>query len=274
VTPWHPHPDVWAVVAALGGGYWWALTRWGPGASRRQVVLFGLGLLALLLHSEWPVHEIAERYLFSVHMVQHIGYQLIAAPLLLLGLPGWLLRRLVVEPRWAYAIVRRLTRPLIAGLLFNLVVAVTHWPMVVNTSVENHLFHFGVHVVIFGSAVVMWLPVLNLGRAPELPSLSEPGRMVYLFLQSVLPTVPASFLTFGENVLYRVYEQAPRLAGLSAIDDQQLAGALMKVYAGGLLWATITVIFFRWHAREEEGVLRWDDVERELARTSAPSSPR
>lgn len=274
MTPWHAHPDVWLVVAAIGTGYWWAITRWGPGASRRQVTLFGLGLAALWLHSEWPVHEIAERSLFSVHMVQHIGYQLIAAPLLLLGLPGWLLHRLLVAPPRVYAVMRRLGRPLVAGLLFNLVTVGTHWPAVVNASVENHLFHFFVHVVIFGSAVLMWLPVLNLGRVPELPSLSEGGRMVYLFLQSVLPTVPASFLTFGESAMYRVYREAPRVYDLSAVDDQQMAGALMKVYAGSLLWATITVIFFRWYARDQRGVLRWDDVERELARTPAPPSPR
>ena len=275
MTPWHPHPDVWFVIAAIGVAYWWAVTRMGPGASRRQMGLFGLGLGALWLHSEWPMHEIAERYLFSVHMVQHIGYQLIAAPLLLLGLPGWLLRRLLVEPPLVYAVVRRLGKPLVAGLLFNLVTVGTHWPAIVNASVENHLFHFGVHCVIFGSALLMWLPVLNLGRAPELPSLGDSGRMVYLLLQSVLPTVPASFLTFGESTFYRVYEQAPRVFDLSAIDDQQLAGALMKVYAGSLLWLVVGVIFFRWYARDQREELRWDDVERELARTApAPSSPR
>jgi hypothetical protein len=62
---------------------------------------------------------------------------------------------------------------------------------------------------------------------------------------------------------------------LSAIDDQQLAGALMKVYAGSLLWLVVGVIFFRWYARDQRGELRWDDVERELARTApAPSPPR
>lgn len=271
---WHAHPDVWLMVIAIGVGYWWAITRWGPGASRRQVVLFGLGLAALWLHSEWPMHDIAEHYLFSVHMGQHIGYQLIAAPLLLLGLPGWLLRRLLVEPRIVYAVVRRLGKPLIAGLLFNIVTVATHWPVVVNASVENHPFHFVVHVVIFFSAALMWLPVLNLGRAPELPSLGDSGRMVYLLLQSVLPTVPASFLTFGENAFYQAYVRAPRVFDLSAIDDQQLAGAMMKVYAGSLLWGTVAVIFFRWYARDQRGELRWDDVERELARTPAPSSPR
>lgn len=268
-SPWafHAHPDVWLLVAVLGLAYWRGVR--GTEVTRRQVTLFGCGLAALWLHSEWPMHEIAEKYLFSVHMVQHAGFQLVAAPLLLLGLPASLFRRLFVRPG-----VALVTRPLVAALLFNVVTVATHVPAVVNASVEHHLFHFFVHVVLFGAALVMWMPVLNLGRAPELPQLGDAGRMVYLFLQSVLPTVPASFLTFADGVIYRVYGAAPRAFDLSAVDDQQLAGALMKIYAGSLLWGTIIVIFFRWYAKDQrDSTLRWDDVERELARTPAPTEP-
>lgn len=261
---WHAHPDVWALVLLLGGGYWRAVRRWP--ATRRQVVLFCLGLLALWVHADWPVHEIAEKYLFSVHMVQHTGFQLIAAPLLLLGLPAPLFRRLFGGLR----ALRWLARPLAAGLLFNLVVVATHWPLVVNASVEHHALHFVVHVVLFLAAVLMWLPVLNLGRAPALPQLGDAGRMVYLFLQSVLPTVPASFLTFSDSPIYRVYAEAVRPFAISAVDDQQLAGALMKVYAGSLLWAVITVTFFRWYAKEQriqQAERRVDALLRELPTT-------
>ncbi len=264
---WHAHPDVWLLVGVLGFLYW----RFARAeASRRQRVLFFSGLAALWLHSEWPVHEIAEKYLLSVHMVQHAGYQLIAAPLMLLGLPRSAFRWLFVRPGVAFV-----TKPLIAAVVFNVVTALSHATGVVNLSLENHLFHFAVHVVLFGAAVVMWMPVLNLGRARELPQLADGARMVYLFLQSVLPTVPASFLTFADGVIYRAYGLAPRVFDLSAVDDQQLAGALMKIYAGSLLWGTIIVIFFRWYAKDQRGEteLRWDDVERELARTPAPKEP-
>lgn len=279
---WEAHPDVWALVAVVVAGYWLALrvvgpTKVAPGepvATRRQVVLFSCGVLALWLHSEWPIHEIAEKYLFSVHMVQHTGFQLIAAPLILLGLPRWLFRWLLVDCVPVRRVLAVLGRPLVAGLLFNLVIVLSHWPAVVGASLEHHGVHFGVHVVLFASAALMWLPVLNLGRAPELPQLGDAGRMVYLFLQSVLPTVPASFLTFSDGVIYRFYAEAPRVFDLSAIDDQQLAGALMKIYAGSLLWGAIIVIFFRWYAKDQaETTLRWEDVERELARTPAPTEP-
>lgn len=269
VWAFHAHPDVWLLIAALGGAYWWALRR-GEGASRRQVVLFSLGLLALWFHSDWPVHDIAEERLLVVHMIQHAGFQLIAVPLMLLGLPAWLFRRL-------FGRLRLLAKPLVAGLLFNTVVVLSHWPAVVNAALEHHPLHLAVHVVLVAAAVLMWLPVLNLGRAPELSQLGDAGRMVYLFLQSVLPTVPASFLTFAERPIYRFYEEAPRAFGLSAVDDQQLAGASMKIYAGSILWGVIVVMFFRWYARDQRAahdVLRWEDVEREFERSPAPPVDR
>lgn len=280
---WHAHADVWALVAAVGGGYWLALTRLGPShvrpgepvATRRQVTLFCLGLAALWLHADWPIHDIGEHYLFSVHMLQHIGFTLVAAPLLLLGLPVWLVRRLV-RARPVHFVVSRLARPLAAALVFNVVTVFTHWPVVVEASVRNHPLHFGVHVLVFTSALLMWFPVLN--RVPELPRMrSEAARMIYVFLQSVIPTIPASFLTFGEGLLYPFYGDAPRPFAMTALEDQRLAGALMKVYAGLLLWSVIVVIFFRWYARDQQeaadGVLTWEEVERELARTEPAHPP-
>ena len=273
---WHPHPDVWALVALLAGGYWLAVTRLGPSlagpgepvVTRGQVCSFALGVVALWLHADYPVHDIAENYLFSVHMVQHIGFMLVAAPLLLLGLPGWLVRWLV-RPRALRWLVSRLARPLPAAVVFNAVIVLTHWPVVVDASLRSHGVHLVVHAVIFASALLMWFPVVN--RVPELPTMGYPNRMLYLFLQSVVPTVPASFLTFGRGVMYDFYAEAPRVFPLSALDDQQLGGALMKVYAGAILWTAIAALFFRWYATERRDragdVLTWEDVERELRRT-------
>jgi putative membrane protein len=278
---WHAHPDVWALVVTLAIGYWLALARLGPSqvapgeavATRRHVLCFALGVVALWLHADYPIHDIGEGYLFSVHMFQHIGFTLVAAPLLLLGLPVWLVRWLV-RPRAVGLVVSKLARPLPAAVVFNLVTVLTHWPVIMQASLRYHPLHLLVHTVIFTSALLMWFPVLN--RVPELPTMSYPTRMVYLFLQSVVPTVPASFLTFGSTVMYRFYAEAPRPWSFSALDDQQMAGALMKIYAGFLLWAVIAAMFFRWYAGEQRDrapdVLTWDDVERELERTE-PARP-
>jgi putative membrane protein len=286
VNPWafHAHPDVWAAMLAIAGLYVWAIRKVGPGkvvpgeavVTKRKVLLFSLGLLALWVHADWPIHDIGEHYLFSVHMVQHTGFTLIAAPLLLLGLPAWLIRWLFVDNPKVHWVAKRVLRPLPAAIVYNLMTVLTHWPLVVNNSLEHHPLHLAVHVVMFLSAAAMWFPVVN--SVPELPTMSHPFKMLYIFLQSVIPTIPASFLTFGETPLYRYYAHAAHPFHLNAVEDQQLAGALMKVYAGTLLWGVIVGVFFRWYASEEErprrpmpdGVLTWDDVQREFDRTDAP----
>jgi putative membrane protein len=91
--------------------------------------------------------------------------------------------------------------------------------------------------------------------------------MLYLFLQSLAPTIPASFLTFGSHPLYPVYAGFPRIWGMDALTDQLIAGLIMKIAGGLILWTVIAVIFFRWGERERrEGwdALRYADVEKEI----------
>jgi putative membrane protein len=273
VLAWHAHPDVWALDLALAGGYLLALRRWGPvarpgkpAASRKQITLFMLGVLALEIAADWPVHDIAEKSLYSVHMVQHLLMAWVAVPLLLLGTPDWLFRRLF-KRRFLWSAVRTMSRPFYALVQFNIILVLTHWPLVVNTAIQHHNVHFLTHVVLVVSAVFMWMPIVS--PVLEIPRLSYPGQMVYLFLQSLVPTVPASFLTFGARPLYHVYETLPRLGGISARTDQMVAGLIMKLVGGFLLWGIIAVLFFKWFAAErQDGVdlLKWRDVDRELNR--------
>jgi putative membrane protein len=281
----HLHPDVWLVVAALVVSYWWALARLGPRlvpdgdrvATRGNLVCFGLAAGTLWVFAEYPIHDLAEHYLFSVHMLQHLVFTTVSAPLLLLSLPPWLMRRLLVTPRRVCRIVRQVTRPVVALVIFNGFLVLTHWPTVTNETTHNELFHFGVHVVMFSTALVLWMPMIN--RLPELPRLSYPARMVYLFLQSFVPTVPASFLTFSSGIVYHAYIGRPELLGISAITDQQVAGVLMKLGGGAILWGLMTYTFFKWFSAEQArdraerlpGDLTWDDVARELERTTPPA---
>lgn len=279
VWEWHPHPEVWLLVAGLAGAYLFALRRFGPRhvepgerpATRGQVTMFMLGVLAILVAAEWPVHELSERYLYSVHMVQHLLLSLVAPPLLLAGTPHWMARRLL-SPRPVMAVARRITRPLPALLLFNAVLVLTHWPAVVDLSVRQEVVHLAVHSVLMGASFVMWWPVLS--PLPELPRISYPAQMLYLFLQTIVPTVPASFLTFASSPIYEFYSTVPRLFGLSAVEDQRIAGLIMKLGGGLLLWAVIAVLFFRWSMKEERpekpDVLEWQQVERELNRAGTP----
>src|SRR5437016_5179107 len=111
------HPDVWLIVGALAAAYAVALVRLGPlhapdprrPATRFQIGCFAAGVLTVWLASDWPIHELGERYLYSIHMVQHLTYSLVCAPFLLLGTPAWL-ARLVLERLHLLAVVRWLGR--------------------------------------------------------------------------------------------------------------------------------------------------------------------
>ena len=267
IPAWHPHPDVWAFVFLLGFGYWYEVRRIGPHldaegppVTRRQAAVYTAGVLSLWAVSDWPFHDIAEQHLFLFHMVEHMVIALVSAPLLIAGTPPWLLRRILAHPRLLPAL-RPLTRPLAAFFLFNGILVGIHWPQMVDLMLSSGVYHFLIHALLLAAALVMWIPVLS--PVPELKRLPPPLRMLYLFVHSLLPTVPASFLTFGREPLYEVYAAAPRLWGIDVMTDQTLAGLVMKLGGGAILWGVIAVLWFRWYAYEQ----RWETLERELRKS-------
>ena len=269
-----PHPEIWGLFLLFGLVYVWLIRNVGPRyvspgdppASRRQVVAFSLGLLTLLVAAASPIHDLAEERLLSVHMVQHMFMSLVAPPLLLAGMPGWMFRWLF-RPRWLFAAVRQLSRPFIALLLFNAYIAISHWEPVVNLQVTSEPAHFGLHFVLVTTALLMWMPVLS--PVFEIPRLRYPGQMMYLFAQSIVPTVPASFLTFADGPIYSFYGLAAPLVGVDAVVDQRIAGLIMKIVGGFILWGFIAALFFKWNKQDEltgseEPV--WQEVERQANR--------
>src|SRR3990170_3477078 len=141
VDPWRfeLHPEVWALVAFLVGSYASLVRVIGPSAvrageqpiTRRNIWCFVAAMAMLWAASDWPIHDIGERYLYSTHMLQHMMLSYFLPPLALLATPEWLLRVLVGTGR-AYGVLRWLTKPVVAGLVFNLAVIVSHIPGVVN----------------------------------------------------------------------------------------------------------------------------------------------
>jgi putative membrane protein len=264
----HVHVSVVLVLGVVAAAYLVAIRRRevspGDGVDAGRRARFLGGVAVLFLGAAWPIHDLAEGYLYSMHMVQHMLFTFVAAPLLLTGMPDWMWRGLLrpapLRVAWAF-----LTRPVVALIVANAVLLLTHWPEIVTVSVRSELAHFSLHTLLLGSAIVMWWPVLS--PLPELPPISRPGQLLYLFFQSLAPTIPASFLTFGTQPLYPIYASFPRIWGIDPLTDQLIAGLIMKLVGGAILWAVIASIFFRW-AREErtEG---WDaskfrNVERDV----------
>ena len=250
---WQPHPEVWVLVGGVAALAVYALRVVGPKvvpkgqpvASRQQLAWLCLGIVLLWLASDWPLHDIAEEYLFSAHMIQHMLLTYFVPPVLLLATPEWL-ARLVLGRGRAKRAFYFLARPVPAALIFNGFLLLTHAPGVVNLSVQNPVVHYLVHTGLVSSAFLLWMPVC--GPLPEL-RISYPAQMLYLFVTSIIPTVPAGWLTFADGVVYSAYDVPARLWGISVTSDQQAAGAIMKLVGGSFLWVIITLRFFQWAAK-------------------------
>jgi putative membrane protein len=145
-----------------------------------------------------------------------------------------------------------LGRSLVAtAAIYNLLLLTTHAPPTVQLLRTNQLGSFAMDVVWLIAGLLLWLPVI--APLPEARAASSWTKMVYLFLTtSVVAVIPASFLTFTRTPIYGIYELAPRIGSITALEDQQLAGIIMKIATIPIIWSTIAVLWFRWSARETQ----------------------
>jgi putative membrane protein len=213
----------------------------GKVITRKQLWAFIVGVVVLWTASDWPVHDISEEYLYSMHMFQHMLYSYFMPALMLIATPKWLYDLIFASDR-SRRTINFLTKPVIAGVLFNCVIMITHIPQMVNRSVSNGPLHYLLHILVVTSSLLMWSPICSPDPTRRI---GYGGKLIYLFLMSVIPTVPAAWLTFAEGTVYKHYDIAVRVWGLSVTTDQQLAGAIMKLGGSIFLWTVIVVIFFR-----------------------------
>ena len=265
---WTPKPylGVWLLSGALVAGYWISMRRHGPDGSdptlddeltersrrrdRRRPYQFALGIVFLWIASDWPVGTLGASYLSSIHMLQYMLYTLAAAPMLLLGTPEWMWRR-ILSALHLEGIHRILARPVVAAITSNVILIVTHSPIAVDSLRASQFGSFALDMIWLVSGIILWSPIIE--PIPESRASSAPVKLVYLFAAAALmPMIPGGFLTFSSQPLYSTYELAPRLAGFDALNDQQTAGVLMKVGNLPVIWTVMGVIWFRWYKRESD----------------------
>lgn len=257
-TEWQIYPSFlvgWILLAVLYGLVAGPLRRFFPGSApvpTRQILWFAAGMVLMLIALQGPLHELSDYYLFSAHMVQHLLIMLLMPPLLLMGISGWMVRPLV-RIRTVHIVAWFLTFPLVAFLLNNGIFLIWHFPGPYDLMMRNHDVHILMHVMIMGSGILMWWPILS--PLPELPRLAPALQMLYLFVLGIPMMVAASMITFSREEIYTFYVEAPRVFALSPLQDQQLGGAIMWVPGALVIWIAITIVYFRWtHAevRDEE----------------------
>ncbi len=213
-----------------------------------RAVVFGLGLLMLFLNEGSPLHDLAERYLLSAHMVQHLLLSYAVAPVLLAGMPTWLLEAMFASRR-VLPLFRFLLQPLVTFLAFSLAMAIYHVPAVYDLALANTSLHHAVHFVILVVSLMMWWPLM--GGVPALPKPAFLPRLVYVFLLPVAQLPIFGGVTFSDVPLYRAYTVIPvRAFGLGVLQDQALAGVIMKVFGLFAFGITFVITFFNWYRSE------------------------
>lgn len=245
------HPDVLAGVLILVGLYFTAtgaMRARGIVPSRRQRIYLTLVLVILLVAEVSPLHDIAEGYLFSFHMIQHLLMILLLPPLLLAGLPQEIFAP-IVRSHWGNRVARVVTHPIFALIIGNAAYTLWHLPRAYQSALIWHELHILEHVLMVGTAILMWWPVISPVR--ELPTLAPPAKLLYLFVLNIAQIGVFAYVTFNNRIVYPLYASAPRLFGISPEVDQVLAGIIMKVGMALVYIPFMIYFFFRW-AKEEE----------------------
>jgi putative membrane protein len=241
------HPSIPIGIAILVAIYLGACRVTGCRPTRRQAMWFAIAMGAILFaHTE--LDELADARIFSMHMLQHLVQAFIIPPLLLLGTPGWMLRPWVLR-RPIKPIARIATQPVVAFLIFSAVFVTAHFPPIFDRMCRDENVHIFLHVLFMVSGVILWWPILS--PLPELPRLSYPAQILYLFLLMIPMTAVAAPITLATRVIYPWYTEGAHGWGVKPVDDQVLGGLIMWIGQGTYLMIVFTFIFYRWQQRDD-----------------------
>lgn len=246
-TSFTVHPSTVIGIAGLAGLYEYGARAAGVRGPRPVQRWYYHGALLLMFFSlnGW-LHDLSDSYLFSAHMVQHLLLAFGVAPLMIMGTTGEMLRPLIRNLR-----VRRLAKwglgPVPSFLIFNVVIAGWHIPAMYNYALAHHPVHIVEHLMMLAASVIMWWPILS--PMPELPRLSYPGQMLYLFLMSIPMAIVAVYISYADTILFPLYSYAPRVWAISPMNDQMIGGLIMWIPGGLFFYTIVSIVFFRWNQR-------------------------
>lgn len=266
--------DLWSawvadpfVVLALVVSCWWyakgTRTVWrsagrGQVVAGWQVTMFALAISTIVVALISPVDPLADE-LFSVHMFQHVLLTLVAAPLFALssplqtmawGLPAGLRRGL---GRWQGRVRRTLHHPALPGIglaVFTIVFTAWHLPVLYDTAIRSDAVHALEHVTMLASALAFWAPIVR-------PRRTDAGAgVVLLFISMIASGLLAALLVFAPTPWFA--HDDTLVWGLTRLQDQQAAGAVMWVLGGTIYVASGAIAAMRWLRMDEEANRRLD----------------
>ena len=228
-----------ALTGLIYGRGWLKLRGQMPGRySGAQLLAFFAGLASIFLAVSSPLDTFAN-LLLTAHMIQHLLLMMAAPPLLLLSNPLLpLLRGLPTSvskhglgPFLAWKSLasfgRRLTHPIVCWVAFVSATIAWHLPPMYELALRSQALHEVEHLCFLATGLLFWWPVIQ--PWPSRAQWPRWAMIPYLFLADFQNTALSAYLIFCDRVVYPTYAAAPRLPGMSALEDQAAAGAIMWV---------------------------------------------
>ncbi len=256
-VPLHWHTEPLLLLTVVGASWAYALAT-GPWRSvcapalasfpRARAWRFHLGVVAAYVAVGSPLDQLGESFLFWAHMLQHMLLIYVAAPLVVSGLPPEMTDPFLLARPRLLAALRALTHPVAAGVLFTLVFSVWHFPEFYQAALGDKTLHVLEHWSMFLAALLMVWPLVSPSAA--LPRLAPGATMLYAFCLMVGDLPLWGALIFGDQPVYEAYRLAPRVSGLSAMDDMIMGAALMKGFNEFFSLGFMTWAFFTWYRRD------------------------
>jgi putative membrane protein len=254
-TSWQSDPVLIGGILTLALCYGLAVgplrQRIAPGETLpwQRMIVFYSGLVLMYLTEGSPLHDLADRYSFFAHMLQHSLLSYVVAPLLLLGSPPWLLRWMLTG-RAIKPVAMTVLSPLVAFLLFSIGFNVWHIPLIYDSALRNPPLHHTQHLIFLALSVIMWWPLISpMNDFPKPPKLAQ---LAYLFLLPVAQLPVFATVTFADHGIYPTYQMAPVWMFDTHLHDQAAGGALMNVVGMFAFGIPFIIIFARWY-REDYG---------------------
>ncbi|KAB8138627.1 cytochrome c oxidase assembly factor CtaG [Gracilibacillus oryzae] len=271
---WSPYFAIFITILAIAYFFLFITKEKGRRVSLNQAVYFYTGLLLLYIIKGSPI-DLLSHIMFTSHMVQMALYFLVFPIFIIKGLPVWLWRKIFSLPLLG-SILKLLTKPLIALLLFNGLFSFYHIPVIFDFAKSHDIAHSVISVTILISAFIMWWPIFT--PIKEMDTLSPLLKIGYIVANGVLITPACALIIFSSASLYSTYGAsggwiqalalcvpADVLEGLSLsgpemfsplglVEDQQLGGILMKITQEIVYGILLARIFFPWFRSGENKI--------------------
>ena len=230
-----------------------------------QLVSFYAGLITVLFALISPLDTFAG-WLLTVHMIQHLLLMMVAPPLILYGNPylpllAGMPRRFLKDgmaPFLASVTLRKVgrfvTHPVFCWTAFVFTSIAWHTPPMYQLALSSPTWHAVEHFCFLTTALLFWSPIIQ--PYPLVPQMPRWTVIPYLFLADFQNTALSAFLMFYERVLYPAYETVPRITGMTALEDQAAAGAIMWVASSIFFLIPVGLITIEVLSRKRTPLLR------------------